>query len=321
MDSASPRVGSLGKLFGCRSRADSQSPRYWSGRNLPLMLTTADFLLPAPHHGRPFAADATYSADGRPKPVLVFVHGFKGFKDWGHFPLLARFFAEQGFVFVKLNLSHNGVVVGGTGDLEDLDAFGRNNFSLELDDIGHLLDALHAPGATPLPAAELDLRRLYLVGHSRGGGLVLLKAAEDARVRAVATWAAIADINPHWPAATMREWQARGVLHVPNSRTGQQLPLYFQLVEDYLKNRRRLDLPRVVRRLRQPLLLLHGDQDETVPLAAAHRLRLLRPNAELRVLPGATHMFGGAHPWPAAELPADARQVAELTADFFRRQP
>jgi dienelactone hydrolase len=285
------------------------------------MLTTTEFLLLTPAHGRPYAADGTYQADGLPKPVVVFVHGFKGFKDWGHFPLLARFFAEQGFLFIKLNLSHNGVVVGGTGDLEDLDAFGRNNFSLELDDLGHLLDALHTPGATPLPAADLDLRRLFLLGHSRGGALVLLKAAEDARVRAVATWASIADINQRWPRATVRQWQKEGVLHVDNTRTGQQLPLYFQLVEDYYRNRHRLHLPRAVRhRLQQPLLLVHGDQDETVPVAAAEQLHALRPDAELQVLPGVNHAFGGAHPWPQPALPAAAQQAAELTAAFFRRQ-
>ena len=285
------------------------------------MLTTTEFLLSEPAHGRPFAADATYRADRQPKPVIVFVHGFKGFKDWGHFPLLARYFAEQSFVFVKLNLSHNGVVVGGTGDLEDMEAFGRNNFSLELDDLGYLLDELHRPGATPVPAAEMDLNRLFLAGHSRGGGLVLLKAAEDARVRAVATWASIADVNQRWPEAVVREWQARGVLHIENTRTGQQMPLYYQIVEDYERNQARLDIAgNVSGPRRPPLLLLHGDQDETVPLAAAHRLQQLRPDAELRVLPGATHMFGGAHPWRGAELPAAAQKVAELTANFFRRQ-
>ena len=291
------------------------------GRNLPAMLTTTEFVLAAPAHGRPFAADATYLADGHAKPVVVFVHGFKGFKDWGHFPLLARFFAEQGFVFIKLNLSHNGVVVGGTGDLEDLEAFGRNNFSLELADLGHLLDQLHQPGATPLPPADLDLNHLFLVGHSRGGALVLLWAAEDARVRAVATWASIADINQRWPRATVRQWQKQGVLHVENTRTGQQLPLYFQLVEDYYRHRHRLNLARAVRhQLRQPLLLVHGDQDETVPVGAAEQLQALRPDAELHVLPGVNHVFGGAHPWVPPELPASARQAAELTADFFRRQ-
>jgi dienelactone hydrolase len=284
------------------------------------MLTHVSFLLSGTAHGRPFEADATFRPGGQAKPVVVFVHGFKGFKDWGHFPLLADFFAERGFVFVKLNLSHNGLVVGGTGDLEDLEAFGRNNFSIELNDIGQLIDALFA-GSTPVPASEMNLSRLCLVGHSRGGGLVLLKAAEDARVRAVATWAAIAEVHPHWLQAVFDEWERTGVLHVPNTRTGQQLPLHYQLVEDYHRHRPRLDIAHNVRRkLRQPLLLVHGDQDETVPVAAAHALHQLKPEAELLLVPGATHMFGGAHPWTGKELPEPARFIAERTADFFRRR-
>ncbi|WP_426061949.1 alpha/beta hydrolase family protein [Hymenobacter sp. B1770] len=285
------------------------------------MLIHSPFLLTGTHHGRAFEADATYQATGQPKAVVVFVHGFKGFKDWGHFPLLADFFAERGFVFVKLNLSHNGIVVGGTGDLEDLDAFGRNNFSIELDDIGQLIDALFTPDATPVPAPEMDLSRLYLVGHSRGGGLVLLKAAEDPRVRAVATWAGIADVDQRWPQPMLEEWQRTGILHVPNLRTGQQLPLQYQIVEDYIANRPRLDIPHNVRRrLRQPLLLVHGDEDGTVPVNAAHTLHELKPNAELLLVPGAGHMFGGAHPWPETTLPETARFIAERTADFFHRQ-
>ena len=285
------------------------------------MLTHSSFLLTGARHGRPFEADATYRADGRAKPVVLFVHGFKGFKDWGHFPLLANFFAEQGFVFVKLNLSHNGIVVGGTGDLEDLEAFGRNNFSIELDDIGQVIDALLTPGATPVPTAEMNPDCLFLVGHSRGGGLVLLKAAEDHRVRAVATWAAIAEIHPQWPQAVFDDWQRSGVLHVPNARTGQALPMHYQIVEDYHAHRPRLDIPHNVRRkLHQPLLLIHGDEDETVAVAAAHALQQLKPDAELLLVPGASHMFGGAHPWPATVLPTPAQHIAEATAAFFQRQ-
>lgn len=281
------------------------------------MLRTVEFTLTGPVHGRPFAADATWQPTSQPQPVVVFVHGFKGFKDWGHFGLLARFFAERGFVFVKLNLSHNGVVVGGTGDLEDLEAFGNNNFSLELDDLGQLLDALHTPGATPLPAAALDLRRLYLVGHSRGGALVLLKAAEDPRVAAVATWAAVADLHPRWPAEVLAQWQRTGVHYVPNARTGQQLPMYYQIAENFYQNRARLDLPALLPGLRQPLLLIHGDQDETVPLAAVHQLGVGQPAAEVVVVAGAGHMFGGAHPWAGPALPPQAMLIAERTASFF----
>ncbi|WP_139923641.1 S9 family peptidase [Hymenobacter sp. DG01] len=279
-----------------------------------------DFQLSSAHHTRPFAADMRYVPTGQPKPVVVFVHGFKGFKDWGHFNVLADWFASQGVVFVKLNLSHNGLVVDGTGDLEDLEAFGRNNFSLELNDIGTLLDYLHQTGETQLPRAEMDLTRLALIGHSRGGGLVLLKAAEDTRVKAVVTWAAINNVNPGWTEELMQHWQQQGVYYVENSRTKQQLPLYFQIVEDYHQNRLRLDIPHNVRRkLRQPLLILHGDQDETVPVQRAHELKSWKPEAELAILPGVTHNFGGGHPWPSPELPAQALTAAEVTMEFLSR--
>ena len=282
-------------------------------------LAFTEFLLRNATHERPFAADARFVPDGWPKPVVVFVHGFKGFKDWGHFNVLAAYFAEQGFVFIKLNLSHNGVVVGGNGDLEDLEAFGRNNLSLELDDLGALLDALHRPAGTPIPAPEMDLSRLFLVGHSRGGGLVLLKAAEDARVRAVAGWAPINTLEQRWPAEFMEKWRQDGVQYIDNSRTKQRMPLYYQLAEDFLQNRARLDIPNRVRELPQPLLVVHGDQDETLPVQMAHELKAWKPNTELLILPGATHNFGGAHPWESAQLPAAAQAAADATVAFFRR--
>ena len=286
---------------------------------MPVQPVRLNFLLTSTRHARPFAADAHYVPDGQPKPVVVFVHGFKGFKDWGHFNVLAEWFARQGFVFVKLNLSHNGVVVGGTGDLEDLEAFGRNNFSLELDDIGTLLDYLAMPSSV-VPATETDFLRLALIGHSRGGGLVLLKAAEDIRVRAVVTWAGINDINPGWTEDLMQQWQQQGVYHVENSRTKQQLPLYYQIVEDYHTNRLRLDIPHIVRRkLYQALLILHGDQDETVSVQRAHELKNWKPDAELVLLSGVTHNFGGGHPYCSPELPLEAQQAAESTVDFLRR--
>ncbi|GAB2475386.1 hypothetical protein GCM10011375_23240 [Hymenobacter qilianensis] len=281
--------------------------------------TAVEFLLTCSRHSRPFAADARFLPDGQPKPVVVFVHGFKGFKDWGHFNVLADYFARRGFVFVKLNLSHNGIVPGGTGDLEDMEAFGNNNFSLELDDLGAVLDSLYWPGEAPIPAAEMDLSRLFLVGHSRGGGLAMLKATEDARVRAVAAWAPISDIDQRWSEEVMKRWQAEGVQYIDNTRTGQRMPLYYQLVEDFQANKERLDIPTNVReKLRQPLLILHGDEDETLPVTMAHDLKSWKPDAELVILPGAGHMFGGKHPWDEDQLPRLAQEVADRTIAFFQ---
>jgi uncharacterized protein len=90
--------------------------------------------------GRPVLLDTFFQKDGEPKPVLIFSHGFKGFKDWGHFDLLARHFASRGFVFVKFNFSFNGVTPDDLVNTSDTEAFGQNNYIIELDDLGLVID-------------------------------------------------------------------------------------------------------------------------------------------------------------------------------------
>jgi pimeloyl-ACP methyl ester carboxylesterase len=271
-----------------------------------------------PAHGRPFTADATYTDNGQPKSIVLFTHGFKGFKDWGHFNLLARHFGEQGFVFIKFNFSYNGTTVEDHSDMHDLEAFGNNNFTLELDDLGALIDLLHDP-AGPVLQSELDLNRIYLIGHSRGGGAVILKAAEDERVRAVATWSAVSDYDQRWTDEQMQQWKQDGVWWIPNARTGQDMPLYYQIVEDFNQNRHRLYIPQVIKKMRQPLLILHGEEDETLPIDMAHELKQGKPDAEMHLLPETNHSFGGSHPYNQEELPEPARVAAKLTIDFFNK--
>ena len=60
-------------------------------------------------HGKDITLDVYWEDGNQPKPVIVFAHGFKGFKDWGHWELIAEKFALEGFCFIKFNFSHNGV--------------------------------------------------------------------------------------------------------------------------------------------------------------------------------------------------------------------
>ena len=84
---------------------------------------------------RKFLLDVFYLQNGEKKPVVIFCHGFKGFKDWGHFNLVGERFAEEGCVFVKFNFSHNGTTPEDPLNFTDLKAFGNNNFSKELEDL------------------------------------------------------------------------------------------------------------------------------------------------------------------------------------------
>ena len=83
-------------------------------------------------HGLPILLDLNYIQTNTEKPLVVFCHGYKGFKDWGPWNLVAKNFADAGFVFAKFNFSHNGGTVEQPIDFPDLEAFGQNNFIKEL---------------------------------------------------------------------------------------------------------------------------------------------------------------------------------------------
>lgn len=126
---------------------------------------------------RGITLDITYDTDKRNAPLVIFAHGFKGYKDWGTHNLVARHFAENGFRFLKFNFSHNGTTPDELRALTDMEAFSNNTFSIELTDLRLVTDFVFS-GSAFAPAREV-----YLVGHSMGGGVAVIHAAEDKRIK------------------------------------------------------------------------------------------------------------------------------------------
>lgn len=275
-------------------------------------------LLHSNYGKRPFSIDITYLPDGKPKPLILHVHGFKGFKDWGYFNLIADHAARHGYIFVKMNFSRNGTTPDHPEDFVDLEAFGHNNFSIEQDDMGQVIDFIYSSGF-PVGAHESNVKQLYLTGHSRGGAAVILKGYHDQRIKAVASWAGVNDLGSHYTPEEVKTWKEKGVVYIENSRTKQLMPLYFQIVEDYLENENKLNVPQAIKRISIPLLVVHGTLDQTVPISSAYQMKEWNPALILSIIEGADHVFGGAHPWNHGELPVAARNVIEDTLGFFSK--
>ena len=270
--------------------------------------------------GREFAFDLSLPETNPPAnghPILVFAHGFKGFKDWGHWYRLATEFTQSGYAFLKFDYSHNGTRPGDRGDFTDLEAFAENNFSKELADIQSILNWISENAAE----FRLNPEKIALIGHSRSGPIVLLTAASDDRVRAVMTWASVSSLdyamkNP----AEIQAWKEKGVIYMKNARTGQEMPLHYQLAEDFFQNQEAFSLPSSMKDFSKPVLLVHGSADVPVPPEAAHELKCIIPQAELVIIPGGDHVFGGHHPFGAEEaLPAQAQQLLTCCLDFLSR--
>ncbi len=241
--------------------------------------------------------DVRTAADSGARPAIIGIHGFKGFKDWGFWPPFAERAARAGFTAVTFNLSGSGVDASGESSLGE--RFSHDTYSRQLHDIGVVIDALmgEALGVSK-PSA------VGLVGHSRGGGMAILAADDDPRVRALVTWAAISRAD-RWSEAAHESWRSRGYMNVENSRTGQVLPVTTDILDDVDANRDALDIAAAASRLSIPWLIVHGEDDESVPVAEAEQLSAANGSATLKTVPGVGHTFGAAHPWtpvPTAEL-------------------
>lgn len=235
-----------------------------------------------------------------PRPAVLILPGFKGFKDWGMFPPLADRLARAGFTAAVLNLSGSGV--DDAGNFAWPDRFGHNTFSIELADIAAAVDAL-ASGKLGTAAPT----RIGMVGHSRGGGLAVLHTARDPRVRVLVTWAAISTVM-RWPDDEERaHWRRAGSLDVLNTRTGQVLPLYTDVLDDIESRAAELDILQAAEALTVPWLIVHGSADSSVSVAEGERLARAAVPATSRFVrvEGAAHTFGAAHPWQGSTAALD----------------
>lgn len=268
-------------------------------------------------HQKPILLDVGFKSTHQQKPVVLFAHGFKGFKDWGHFNKVMRHFMDNDFVFVKFNFSHNGGTVEQPIDFPDLEAFGNNNYTKELDDLETVLDWITQHNL--VPKEEINHQEIYLIGHSRGGGISMVKAAEDVRIKKLVTWAAVSDLINRIPPQQFEEWKQNGVIYVENARTNQQMPMYYQFAEDTLKNMERLSIERSAKSLGIPHLIVHGTNDEAVSVLEAENLAKWNKNAELFIVEDANHTFGASHPFLQEKFPEHFQLVIDKTIEFFRK--
>lgn len=244
---------------------------------------------------------------GKPRPVAVLAHGFKGFMDWGFFPALSRALARAGFVVVSFNASGSGV-----GDdplaMDDEDAFFHDTYSRQLADFAQV--RAHARALD-----GVDPTRELLLGHSRGGAMSVVAAAEDPPARLV-TWAAFDDVD-RFDADTKAAWRRDGVFEVPNARTGQVHRMSVAILDDAERHRARLDPLAAAARVGVPWLVLHGGADPVVAPDCARRLAAAAAAAELVMLEGEGHTFGARHPMePRLDVAPGLARAGEATLAF-----
>lgn len=251
------------------------------------------------------------------QPLIIFVHGFKGFKDWGAFPDACEELSRAGFAVLAMNFSLNGVG-GNMLDFDQLDLFERETLSQDLDDIGRVIEAVKSKEIAS-DKAQLDSDRMGIFGHSRGGHTAIAAAAEYSEIMSLVTWSAVADYNARWSDQMIEDWKSRGYTEIKNSRTNQIMKIGKVVYEDALANADRLMAIKRVEEIHIPALFIAGKEDEAVPFSDSEKLYRACPSdeKEVRLIEKAGHTFNVSHPFEEENFPDAFNEALDLTEGWF----
>lgn len=211
-----------------------------------------------------------YRPDGSPSPALVICHGIPGAPpvpgDKGY-PELAQRFCQEGFLTLLFNFRGAGESQG------NFDILGWTR------DLASAIDCLYT-------VKDMDRSRLSVMGSSGGAAVAIYVAAHDPRITSVIAAASPADFSILGG--------SKGILDLleHSRRVGiVKDPRFPPSVEDWAKGFQTVSPRRWIGHISpRPILILHGSDDELVPVSQAWELyRHAGEPKEIRVIPGAGH--------------------------------
>lgn len=260
-----------------------------NGHNRCMKIETTDWVLT---NGRGLELIGnTDRPAGEASACVVFVHGFKGYKDYGFIPVLASALARAGVIVHRFNLSCSGM----TNDIETFarpDLFAMDTWTRQVEDVRCVIDAV---GDGTLAGSG---QPIFVVGHSRGGATALLLAGREGapELDGVATINAV-DRCCGMDEETRVAFLERGSLVSASARTGQELVINASWLHEQIDDPGAHDVLGLCTSVSIPTLILHGDADDAVDVSAGERIAQA-VGAELKVVTGANHVLNMSNPAP-----------------------
>jgi uncharacterized protein len=251
-------------------------------------------------------------------PVVIFSHGFKGFRNWSFIPYICEKFANHGFISVNYDFSHNGIIDDEKQIYND-EIFRKNRVSFAIDDLGCLIKGIESNSLKISEFHNQFSGDIYLAGHSLGGAVSILTAPKFESVKKISLWASISELNRN----TERQkavWKEKGEISIEIASTGQKLHLDYDYIEDKDVNFPSNVIMDTLKTLNYPVQIIHPEKDLTVNIKEANELKSTESDIrkrELIVIEKAGHTFNCRHPFEGA---SNALQKAyESAHNFFER--
>ena len=244
--------------------------------------------------------EGIYLNAGSTSPIVIIINGHNGFYNYGMFPYLQQKLFENGTSSYSFNFSHGGV----TGDadyFEELEKYEQNCMRLETEDLLCVLSNLNYK--------LKDHSKVFLLAHSLGGVPSVFgakKAMEkNIKVDGIILVSTVKTLN-FWPPEMLKEWASQGVYYKKNNRTKQELPQGFEFLQEILSSEKTWNVKNTIQSLKIPILIIHGADDEAIPVEHGETLfswiKDSNANAQLQIIPGATHTFNTKHPFEKTSI-------------------
>ncbi len=242
--------------------------------------------------------------------MVLFAHGFKGYKDYGFIPVLGDRLAQAGCLVHRFNFSHSGMGEG-IETFEHPELFEEDTWNKQVEDLTILMQAVRE-GKLPETPTNLPI---VLLGHSRGGVSCLLAAGRIFRDGLEPTPAAVCTMSTPHEACSLgpgdqQALLAEGRLRSPSSRTGQNLYVGQGWLREQLEQPEEHDVVELCGYITCPVLTVHGTLDPTVPYSSADRLAGACPDGVSALVEGADHVYNTKNPADVGAEPSP--QLTEL---------
>ncbi len=229
-------------------------------------------------------------------PLVIIINGHNGFYNYGMFPHIQQSLAEKDIASFSFNFSHGGVK-GDADHFEDLGKYEKNCMRLEVEDTMCILHNLHSQ-------KFMKHSKIFLMAHSLGGVPAVFAAAkaqaENIIIAGIILISTVKQLN-FWPAEMIEEWKRNNVYYKKNNRTKQLLPQGEEFLQEVLQGETLWNVENEIKKLRQPLLILHGENDEAIPVEHSFAkyawAKANNNKTTLKIIPGATHTFNTKHPF------------------------
>lgn len=258
--------------------------------------------------------DGIYINAGNTSPLVIIINGHNGFYNYGFFPYLQQQLFKNNTSSYSFNYSHGGII-SDSDFFEDIKSYEKNCMRLEVEDVMCVLHNLTSESFK-------NHKKVFLLAHSLGGVPTIFSAKkaqdENIKIAGIILISTVKQLN-FWPKEKIEEWTKNKVFYQKNNRTNQLLPLGEEFLNEVLESDTKWNVKNEIQQLRQPVLILHGENDESVPMENGTTLFkwILSSNkkSSLKLIQEASHTFNTKHPFSGTT--AQLEEMIEVVTGFI----